>query len=164
MFNILILEDDKALNRSFCSFLHQNGYNTVGCLNAEEAYIAMYENVFDIIISDIMMPVLDGYSLVRQLREAGSTTPVLMITAKDSFQDMQTGFGVGSDDYMVKPIDLDEMFLRIGALLRRAGVTRIEISCDCTACRPDRFWSHRRVGNDRGSLAAIIVREGERNE
>ena len=120
MFKILIVEDDKELNKTVCSFLNHSGYEATGCLNANDAYDALYENMFDLIISDIMMPVTDGYELVRSLRDAGNTTPVMMITAKDAFDDMRLGFLSGTDDYMVKPVNVNEMVLRVGALLRRA--------------------------------------------
>ncbi len=130
MFKILVVEDDKELNRSVCTFLNKNGYNAVGCLNADEAYDAMYGNTFDLLISDIMMPETDGYELVKTVRELNENIPVLFMTARDDFASKQRGYRVGADDYMVKPVDLDEMFLRIGALLRRAKIAnshRIEI-------------------------------------
>ena len=120
MFQILVVEDDKDLNRTVCAFLNASGYRATGCLSAGEAYDAMYETVFDLIVSDIMMPRVDGYELVQTLRDAGSNIPVLMITAKDRFQDMQLGFLSGTDDFMVKPVNVNEMVLRINALLRRA--------------------------------------------
>ena len=120
MFQILVVEDDKKINQSICSFLNRNGYEATGCLSASDAYDAMYLKVFDLIISDIMMPEMDGYEFVRQLRDSGNTTPVMMITAKDAFDDMSQGVLSGTDDYMVKPINVNEMVLRVGALLRRA--------------------------------------------
>lgn len=122
MFKILVVEDDGALNRSVCSFLNQSGYEAVGCLNAEDAYDAMYENVFDLIVSDIMMPDIDGFEFVKTVREQNEDIPILFMTARDDFTAKQRGYRVGVDDYMIKPIDLDEMFLRIGALLRRAKI------------------------------------------
>ena len=98
----------------------KNGYAAVGVSNGEEALAAMDTSYYDLIISDIMMPKLDGYELVRSLREAGNSIPVLMITAKDAFDDMRLGFVSGSDDYMVKPVNVNEMVLRVSALLRRA--------------------------------------------
>ena len=127
MFNILIVEDDKALNKSFCSFLNQNGYNTVGCLNADEAFVAMYETVFDIIISDIMMPGTDGFQFARSVRTINETVPILFVTAKDDFASKERGYKAGIDDYMVKPIDLQELLLKIGAILRRAGINNSKI-------------------------------------
>ena len=120
MLKILIAEDDRELRQLFSHVLIKNGYTVKGVSNGQEALDAMENDYFDIIISDIMMPVLDGYELVRLLRDSGSTTPVLMITAKDAFDDMRLGFMSGTDDYMVKPINVNEMVLRVGALLRRA--------------------------------------------
>ena len=120
MFKILIAEDDKELRQLFTHVLRQNGYSVTGVSDGSEALNAINDSYFDLIISDIMMPVMDGYDLVRALREAGTNTPVLMITAKDSFDDMKLGFNSGTDDFMVKPVNVNEMVLRVGALLRRA--------------------------------------------
>ena len=120
MFKILIAEDDSELRQLFQHVLTKNGYAVTGVSNGEEALSAVEASYFDLIISDIMMPKMDGYELVRALREAGMTTPVMMITAKDAFDDMRLGFLSGSDDYMVKPVNVNEMVLRVGALLRRA--------------------------------------------
>ena len=120
MLNILIAEDDRELRQLFEHVLVKNGYSVRGVSNGQEALDAMDEEYFNLIISDIMMPVMDGYTLVRSLREAGDTTPVLMITAKDAFDDMRMGFLSGTDDYMVKPVNVNEMVLRVSALLRRA--------------------------------------------
>ena len=122
MFKILVVEDDAALNRSVCAFLNQSGYQATGCLDAEAAYDAMYETVFDLIVSDIMMPKIDGFEFVRTVRSLNENIPILFMTARDDFAAKQKGYRVGVDDYMVKPIDLDELFLRIGALLRRAKI------------------------------------------
>ena len=120
MLNILIAEDDRELRQLFEHVLVKNGYSVRGVSNGQEALDAMDEEYFNLIISDIMMPVMDGYTLVRSLRYAGVTTPVLMITAKDAFDDMRMGFLSGTDDYMVKPVNVNEMVLRVSALLRRA--------------------------------------------
>ena len=120
MFKILIAEDDRELRQLFQHVLTKNSYAAVGVSNGEEALAAMDTSYYDLIISDIMMPKLDGYELVRSLREAGNSIPVLMITAKDAFDDMRLGFVSGSDDYMVKPVNVNEMVLRVSALLRRA--------------------------------------------
>ena len=120
MLKILIVEDDRELRQLFAHVLIKNGYRADGVSNGREALDAMEKDYYDLIISDIMMPVMDGYELVRTLREAGNTTPVLMITAKDAFDDMKMGFLSGTDDYMVKPVNVNEMVLRVGALLRRA--------------------------------------------
>ena len=120
MLKILIAEDDRELRRLFAHVLLKNGYTVKEVGNGKEALDAIDAEYFDLVISDIMMPVMDGYEFVRLLREAGNTTPVLMITAKDAFDDMRKGFVSGTDDYMVKPINVNEMVLRVQALLRRA--------------------------------------------
>ena len=120
MLKILIAEDDRELRQLFSYVLNRHGYTVVGVSNGQEALDALDKDFYDMIISDIMMPVMDGYELVRQLRDVGNTTPVLMITAKDAFDDMRLGFQSGVDDYMVKPINVNEMVLRVQALLRRA--------------------------------------------
>lgn len=122
MFKILVVEDDRELNRSVCSFLNHSGYKATGCLSADEAYDAMYETVFDLIVSDIMMPNIDGYEFARTVRSLNEEIPILFMTARDDFASKQRGYRVGIDDYMIKPVDLDELFLRIGALLRRAKI------------------------------------------
>lgn len=119
---ILIVEDNKDLNRAVCSFLSQHGHETFGCLNANEAYDVIYENTVDLIISDIMMPGTDGFEFARAVRETNSEIPILFMTARDDFMSKRIGYSIGIDDYMVKPIDLDELNLRIGALLRRAKI------------------------------------------
>lgn len=120
MLKILIAEDDQELRQLFQHVLVKNGYSVRGVSNGQEALDAMENEYYDLIISDIMMPVMDGYTFVRQLRDANDNTPVLMITAKDAFDDMRLGFLSGTDDYMVKPVNVNEMVLRVGALLRRA--------------------------------------------
>ena len=120
MLKILIAEDDRELRQLFSHVLTRQGYAVTGVSNGQQALDALDADYYDMIISDIMMPVLDGYELVRQLRDAGNTTPVLMITAKNAFDDMRMGFQSGVDDYMVKPVNVNEMVLRISALLRRA--------------------------------------------
>lgn len=120
MLKILIAEDDRELRQLFSYVLTKNGYAVKGVSNGKEALDAMDNDYFDLVITDIMMPVLDGYELVRQLRDTGNITPVLMITAKDAFDDMSQGFVSGTDDYMVKPVNVNEMLLRVKALLRRA--------------------------------------------
>ena len=122
MFKILVLEDDKELNRTVCAFLNNSGYEAVGCINANEAYDALDENTIDLIVSDIMMPGVDGFEFARNVRDVNNDIPILFMTARDDIASKQRGFRIGVDDYMVKPIDLDELFLRIGALLRRAKI------------------------------------------
>ena len=120
MFRILIAEDDKELRQLFQHVLMKNGYAVTGVADGKEALDAIDKGYYDLIISDIMMPVMDGYELVSSLRQAGINTPVMMITAKDAFDDMRMGFLSGTDDYMVKPVNVNEMVLRVSALLRRA--------------------------------------------
>ena len=130
MFKILVVEDDKDLNRTVCSFLNHNGYDAAGCLDANEAYDKLYADTFDLIVSDIMMPGVDGYEFAKNVRELNEDIPILFMTAREDIASKQRGFRIGVDDYMVKPIDLDELFLRIGALLRRAKIAsnrKIEI-------------------------------------
>ena len=122
MFQILVVEDDRDLNRTVCAFLNNSGYKATGCLSAAEAYDAMYETVFDLIVSDIMMPGIDGFEFAKAVRTLNENIPILFMTARDDFAAKQRGYRIGVDDYMVKPIDLDELFLRIGALLRRAKI------------------------------------------
>lgn len=134
MFKILVVEDDYDLNRTVCAFLNQSGYETTGCLGAQEAYDAMYDAMFDCIVSDIMMPNVDGFEFVRNVRALNENIPILFMTAKDDLASKQRGFRIGADDYMVKPIDLDELLLRVGALLRRAKIAssrRMEIGGFC---------------------------------
>ena len=122
MFKILVVEDDRDLNRTVCAFLNHSGYQAIGCLNAQEAYDAMYDEMFDLIVSDIMMPGVDGFEFAKNVRALNENIPILFMTAKDDIASKQRGYRIGVDDYMVKPIDLDELFLRIGALLRRAKI------------------------------------------
>lgn len=122
MIKILVVEDDQELNHAVCSFLGHNDYETTGCLTAEGAYDAMYNTTFDLIISDIMMPDVDGFEFARTVRDLNQEIPILFMTARNDFAAKQQGFRIGIDDYMVKPVDLDELLLRIGALLRRAKI------------------------------------------
>ena len=130
MFKILVVEDDKDLNRTVCAFLNASGYQATGCLDANDAYDAMYGTMFDLIVSDIMMPGIDGFEFAKTVRSLNSDIPILFMTARDDFASKQRGFRIGIDDYMTKPIDLDELFLRIGALLRRSKIAssrRLEV-------------------------------------
>lgn len=123
MFRILVVEDDRELNHTVCAYLRQNGYDAVGCLSANEAYDAMYRGtLFDLIISDIMMPGVDGFEFAQTIREQNQDIPILFMTARDDFSAKQRGFKAGIDDYMTKPVDLDELLLHIGALMRRAKI------------------------------------------
>ncbi len=122
MFKILVVEDDKELNHTVCSFLNHSGYEAIGCLNAMDAYDALESTVYDLIVSDIMMPEIDGFEFAESVRDLNQDIPILFMTARDDIASKQKGFRIGIDDYMVKPIDFDELFLRIGALLRRAKI------------------------------------------
>lgn len=123
MFKLLVVEDDRELNKTVCSYLNQNGYEAVGCLSATEAYDVMYGGTLvDLIISDIMMPETDGFEFAGTVRELNTDIPILFLTARDDFASKQRGFRAGVDDYMVKPADLDELLLRVEALLRRAKI------------------------------------------
>ena len=120
MMKLLIVEDDQQLQQMFIRILSKHGYSAVGVSNGQLALDALDKDYFDLIITDIMMPEMDGFELVQQLRDVGNKIPILMITAKDAFDDMSLGFRYGVDDYMVKPININEMVLRVKALLRRA--------------------------------------------
>lgn len=120
MLKILVVEDDRELRQLFSRVLSKNGFTVLEACDGQEALKMIDENYVDLMISDVMMPEMDGYELVSSLREAGNLVPVLMITAKDTFDDMRQGFLSGSDDFMVKPVDVKEMVLRVNALLRRA--------------------------------------------
>ncbi len=122
MFKILVVEDDKDLNRTVCSYLNLKGYEAKGCLSAQSAYDAMETSMFDMIISDIMMPGTDGFEFAKTVRATDGEIPILFITARDDFVSKQKGYYAGIDDYMIKPIDLEEMLLRIGAILRRSKI------------------------------------------
>jgi len=122
MLNILVVEDDVKLNQIVCTYLNDNGYNAKGALSANEAYDLMYNSLYDLIISDIMMSGIDGFEFAETVREINKTIPILFMTARDDFASKQKGFRVGIDDYMVKPVNMDELVLRVGALLRRANI------------------------------------------
>lgn len=122
MFKILVVEDDRKLNKSVCIFLENNGYNTVGCYNVDEAYDAIYENVFDLVISDIMMPGIDGFEFAKAIRATNNDIPIIFMSARDDFDAKQKGYKIGIDDFMVKPVNLEELLLRMGALLRRSKI------------------------------------------
>lgn len=122
MIHILVVEDDTKLNQVVCKYLNDCGFEAKGCLNANDAYEEMYNNLFDIIISDIMMPEIDGFEFAQTIRKVNRTIPILFMSAKDDLPSKQKGFQLGIDDYMVKPIELDELLLRVRALLRRANI------------------------------------------
>lgn len=138
MFHILVVEDDIKLRALFCTVLNNNGYLAVPAESGEEALRLLDSQYIDLIISDIMMPGMDGYELIRKLRDSGYTLPILIITAKERFEDKLLAFQAGTDDYMVKPIDVNEMVLRVGALLKRARIaTERRISCGKTLLNYD---------------------------
>jgi len=123
MFRILVVEDEPELNRTVCTFLNRNGYEAKGCASVSEAYDLIFGGeVFDLVISDIMMPGADGFELAESIRELNSELPIIFVTARDDMTSKQRGFRIGIDDYMVKPIELDELLMRIGAILRRAKI------------------------------------------
>lgn len=122
MINILVVEDDIKMNQIVCRYLDDNGYNAKGCLNPREAYDSMYNNLVDLIISDIMMPEIDGFEFAETVRGINQTIPILFMTARDDIKSKQKGFSTGIDDYMVKPINMDELLMRVGALLRRSNI------------------------------------------
>ena len=122
MVRILVLEDDANLNRMVCTFLNDSGFTTTGCLHANDAYDEMYNNLYDLIISDIMMPDIDGFEFAETVRKVNKTIPILFMSAKDDLPSKKKGFQLGIDDYMVKPVELDEMLFRVKALLRRANI------------------------------------------
>ncbi|SDH35707.1 response regulator transcription factor [Marvinbryantia formatexigens] len=122
MIKILVVEDDEKLNQIVCTYLNDSGFHAKGCLNARNAYDEMYNNRYDLIISDIMMPEIDGFEFAGTVRQVSPTIPILFMSAKDDLPSKQKGFQLGIDDYMVKPIELAELLLRVRALLRRANI------------------------------------------
>ena len=124
MFKILIVDDDRDFSKALETYLSRSGYEVCCASSAEEAYDAIYKNVFDLIISDIMMPGTDGFQFATQIRSINSTIPLLFISALDDIQSKHKGFQIGIDDYMVKPIEFDELKMRIKAILRRTGIAQ----------------------------------------
>lgn len=122
MIHILVVEDDRRLNQIVCTYLNDSGFHAKGCLNAEEAYGEMYDHRYELIVSDIMMPETNGFEFARTVRQVDSKIPILFMSAKDDLPSKRKGFQLGIDDYMVKPIELDELLMRIRALLRRANI------------------------------------------
>ncbi len=135
MKHILVVEDDERLNRIVCTYLRDSGFEVKGCLNAEDAYEEMYDQLYELIISDIMMSGTDGFEFARTVRKVNPRIPILFMSARDDLPSKQKGFQLGIDDYMVKPVDLDELVLRVRALLRRAN---IEMERKITPPRPRR--------------------------
>ena len=123
MFNVLIVDDQPNIRRLYEYTLEKNGYRPFTAANGEEALAVLDRQHIDLMILDVMMPVLDGYGCLKALRDGGSTVPVLIITAKDSAEDVRKSFLLGTDDFMVKPVDEIEMLLRIKALLRRSKIS-----------------------------------------
>ncbi|EET60618.1 response regulator receiver domain protein [Marvinbryantia formatexigens DSM 14469] len=123
MFNILVVEDNADMRELFCTVLADHGYNSIPAADGAEALDIMDRQYIDLIVADIMMPNMDGYQLTKALRDANYTLPVLMVTAKDQFIDLQQGFRTGADDYMIKPVNVNELVLRVEALLRRARIS-----------------------------------------
>lgn len=124
MFQILVVEDDIQFNRNICSYLERGGYRAAGCHDGMEAFDRLGEKVFDLIISDIMMPNLDGFAFAKAVREQDELIPILFLTARGDISAKSEGFRIGVDDYMVKPVDMEELLMRVGALLRRANIAR----------------------------------------
>lgn len=122
MAQILIVEDDCKLNEIVCEHLSRKGYQVCGCLSTNDAFNEMRGQLYDLVISDIMMPGIDGYELAKKVREISPKMPILFMTAKDDFVSKQKGFEIGIDDYMVKPVNLEELYWRVQALLRRANI------------------------------------------
>lgn len=122
MRKILVVDDDLRLNQTVCTYLNDSGFQAKGCLSAEEAYHEMYNSLYDLIISDIMMPEADGFEFAENVRRVNQHIPILFMSAKDDLPSKKRGFTLGIDDYMVKPIELDELLLRVRALLRRANI------------------------------------------
>lgn len=122
MVHILVVDDDEKLNKTVCKWLNDGGFETKGVLNASDAFEELYNSLYDLIISDIMMPEIDGFEFAEKVREVNQRIPILFMSAKDDLPSKQKGFQVGIDDYMVKPIELAELEMRVRALLRRANI------------------------------------------
>lgn len=122
MINILVLEDDVKLNQIICTYLTDSGFGTKGYLNAQDAYDELCHTLYNLIISDIMLPGIDGFEFARMVRKVNRNIPILFMSAKDDLSPKQSGFQLGIDDYMAKPVELDELLLRVRALLRRANI------------------------------------------
>ena len=122
MIRILVVDDDADLNRAVCTYLNDSGFEARGCLGANDAYQEMYNKHYDLIVSDIMMPDIDGFEFARTVRRVNGHIPILFMSARDDLPAKQKGFQLGIDDYMVKPIELSELLLRVRALLRRANI------------------------------------------
>jgi DNA-binding response OmpR family regulator len=155
MVNILVVEDDAKLNQIVCRYLADAGYTAVGALSAAEGYDKMYGALFDLIISDIMMPGIDGFEFAETVRGLNASIPILFMTARDDFASKQRGFRIGIDDYMVKPVNMDELVLRVGALIRRANIAA-EKRLTVGALTLDADATSAELG---GEAVAVTVRE-----
>ena len=122
MIRILVVDDDKDLNHLVCSYLNNSGFETKGCLNVQDAYDEMYSHLYDLIISDIMMPKIAGFEFAQTGRGLNQNIPILFLSARDDLSSKEKGFRLGIDDYMVKPVELAELEMRVRALLRRAHI------------------------------------------
>jgi len=122
MIHILVVEDDVKLNQIVCTYLSGAGYLVTGCYTAAEAFDAMETTMFNLIVSDIMMPGMDGFAFAEAIRDADKAIPIIFLTAREDMAAKQKGYRIGIDDYLVKPVELDELVLRVGALLRRANI------------------------------------------
>ena len=122
MIHILVVDDDKNLNQTVCTYLNDCGFEAKGVLSANEAYDEMYNNLYELIISDIMMPEIDGFEFAETVRQVNKQIPILFMSAKDDLPSKRKGFLVGIDDYMVKPVELAELEMRVRALLRRSNI------------------------------------------
>lgn len=122
MIHILVVDDDEKLNKTVCTWLNDCGFETKGVLGAKEAYDELYNSLYDLVVSDIMMPEIDGFEFARNVREVNKHIPILFMSAKDDLPSKQKGFQLGIDDYMVKPVELAELEMRVRALLRRANI------------------------------------------
>ena len=122
MIHILVVEDDRQLNRILCTFLSDSGFDVKGCLDADSAFDELYNSLYDLIISDIMMPGTDGFEFAQSVRNVNKHIPILFMSARDDLPAKRRGFQIGIDDYMVKPFELDELLMRVRALLRRANI------------------------------------------
>lgn len=150
MFRILVAEDDKNLRKLMAAVLRQNGYEALTAEDGQEALERLHDTHVDLLISDIMMPNMSGYQLTKELRRNRGDLPILMVTAKESMDDKRKGFLLGTDDYMVKPIDMDELLLRVSALLRRARISNerrlvlgeVELDYDSFSIRQGELWLH----------------------
>lgn len=140
MHKILVVEDDSRLNLAVCNYLNRHGYESIGVLNASEAYDSLYHNKFDFIISDIMMPEIDGFEFAETVRQNDQAIPILFMTARDDMPSKSKGYLAGIDDYMVKPINFEELLLHIGALLRRSGITNNTKKAFSRSQIMEEFW------------------------